>query len=370
MKTNFFSIVRKTTFLGLWLTIFLSLTAPFVFAQSKLTLGDLFAGLRSKKATLEERNKLLSEAVKVRGVTFAVTPEIEKELEETGASPELIEAVKQKGVVVKPTPIPTPQATPTPAPTPVAPDFSTFQKKGDGNFVRGEYDQAVVNYTKAIDLNAKEPSIYMSRGLVYYNRKFYELAIADYQKVIEIDPKEQMAYFYRGDSYEKLGELQKAANDFKKVLEMDADNEVAKANIQRLETELNKNKAQIISVANKTQPTSEPVKNNDSTRSSPPVESSKPPEFAELGSLIGFTVRLVPPVYPQSARALQLSGEVTVNITIDEQGNPILVKAVSGPATLRGASEDAVRRSKFKPAMFNNQPIKGRGYITFKFKPS
>ncbi|HRH40267.1 MAG TPA: TonB family protein [Pyrinomonadaceae bacterium] len=344
-----------------------------VYAQAKLSLGDIFTGLRSKKATIEEKNKLLTEAVKSRGITFAVTPEIEKELEETGAAKDLIEAIKQKAVVVKSTVVPTPTATPaptpipTPAPTPAQPDFSTFQKKGDSNFVKGEYDQAVINYSKAIELNPKEPSIYLSRGLIYYNRKFYDLAVADYGKVIEIDPKETMAYYYRGDSYEKLGDLQKANDDYKKVLDLDSSNDLVKTSLQRVEAELNKNKpkASMMTVASKT----DFAPKTESAKPAETKEEVKTPEYAELGSLVGFAVKLVSPVYPQNVRNLNIGGDVVVNVTIDEEGNPISVKATSGPTGLRIVSEEAVKKSKFRPAMVNNKPIKSKGYVTFKFKP-
>lgn len=340
------------------------------YAQTKLTLGDIFTGLRSKKVDLEERNKLLTEAIKSRGVTFSFTPDIEKELQETGADKELIEAIKQRSVIVKTSATPMPVATPapmpvaTPAATPAPPDFSTFQKKGDSNFVKGDYDSAVINYSKAIDLNPKESSIYLSRGLVYYNRKFYDLAIADYGKAIEIDPKEMMAYYYRGDSFEKLGELQKAADDYKKVVELDSSNENAKANVQRLEAELKKNqpKDTKVTTASNTEATSAPAKTGEAG------ESPAPPLMAELGSLVEFAVKLVQPIYPAGARTLRVEGSVLVNVTIDEEGNPIFIKAASGHTLLRQAAEDAVKRSKFRPAMVNNQPTKAKGFITFKFR--
>ena len=53
--------------------------------QAQLSLADFLIGLRSKKVTIEERNKILTDAARERGVTFALTPEIEKELENTGA---------------------------------------------------------------------------------------------------------------------------------------------------------------------------------------------------------------------------------------------------------------------------------------------
>ena len=75
----------------------------FVLSQSAiaqqgppLSLADFLIALRSKKATMQERNKLLTDATRARGVTFELTPEIEKELEATGADKELVDAIKAK----------------------------------------------------------------------------------------------------------------------------------------------------------------------------------------------------------------------------------------------------------------------------------
>jgi protein TonB len=42
-------------------------------------------------------------------------------------------------------------------------------------------------------------------------------------------------------------------------------------------------------------------------------------------------------------------------------------KAVDGHQLLRQSSEDAARRSKFKPAMLNGKPIKSTGVITYNY---
>jgi hypothetical protein len=34
---------------------------------------------------------------------------------------------------------------------------------------------------------------------------------------------------------------------------------------------------------------------------------------------------------------------------------------------LRSSAEDAANKSKFKPAMFNSRPIKGKGVINYNF---
>src|ERR1700755_1932496 len=65
-------------------------------APSQLSLADILIALRSKKADIGEKNKILADAVKQRGITFSLTPEIEKELDGTGAANDLIAAIREK----------------------------------------------------------------------------------------------------------------------------------------------------------------------------------------------------------------------------------------------------------------------------------
>jgi len=346
----------------------LALVAPTAQAQQQpsLSLADILIGLRSKKVILYERNRLLTGAVRQRGITFALTPEIEKELISTGADKELIEAIRQKSPVIKtmPTTMPTPLATPlptpvaTPVPIPVAtptpvptPDFAFYRKRADENVGKGEYTLAVNDYSRAIELNPKDVSVYLNRGLAHYNQKNYDLAAADYDKAIELNPKDSMLYFNRGNSYEKLGNLQKAVVDYKKAFELDAGNEAAKLSLQRLQTE----EAKVSPKQNAPEKTSvsEPVKT---------------PQGVELGALIDRAVRLVKPFYPPNAQKMRVEGQVTIQVALDEEGNVVSAKATAGPGLLRMACEDAARKSKFKPALANNQPVKATGFITYNFK--
>jgi hypothetical protein len=60
-----------------------------------LTLSDIFTALRTE-APLTTKNKLLTQGVEARGITFVLTPEIEKELRKAGANNALIEAIRKK----------------------------------------------------------------------------------------------------------------------------------------------------------------------------------------------------------------------------------------------------------------------------------
>ena len=343
----------------------LTVVAQTAQAQAQLSLADILIGLRSKKVILYERNRLLTDAVKQRGITFALTPEIEKELINTGADKELVEAIRQKSPVAKTTPtplpkplptavatpIPLPVATPTPVPSPPAPDFAFYRKRADENVGKGEYTLAVNDYSRAIELNPKEVSVYLNRGLAHYNQKNYDLAASDYNKAIELNPADSMLYFNRGNSHEKMGNLQKAVGDYRKAVELDANNEAAKLSLQRLQTEESK----VLPKPNATEKTlvSEP---------------SKTPPSVELGALIDRAVRLIKPVYPPNAQKMNIEGQVRVEVTLDEEGNVVTAKATGGPPLLRTTCEDAARKSKFKPAMVGNQAVKATGFISYNFK--
>jgi TonB family protein len=57
----------------------------------------------------------------------------------------------------------------------------------------------------------------------------------------------------------------------------------------------------------------------------------------------------VPPVYPEIAKRMKITGEVTVEATVDPDGKVTDAKAISGSKTLTLAAEDAVRKWKFVP---------------------
>jgi TonB family protein len=76
---------------------------------------------------------------------------------------------------------------------------------------------------------------------------------------------------------------------------------------------------------------------------------------------------MVTPIYSQIAIKAGAAGRVTVQVTLDEEGNITSAKAVDGHQFLRQSSEDAARRSKFKPVMFNNHPKKATGYIVYNY---
>ncbi|HEY6046359.1 MAG TPA: TonB family protein, partial [Pyrinomonadaceae bacterium] len=85
------------------------------------------------------------------------------------------------------------------------------------------------------------------------------------------------------------------------------------------------------------------------------------------GVLNGKAITLPPPGYPEIARAAKASGNVTVQVTIDEEGNVISANAVSGHPLLQGAAVAAARQAKFTPTRLNGEPVKITGQIMYTF---
>jgi TonB family protein len=87
----------------------------------------------------------------------------------------------------------------------------------------------------------------------------------------------------------------------------------------------------------------------------------------EGGVLNGRARSLPLPAYPEIARAARASGAVTVQITVDGQGNVVAARAVSGHPLLQGAAVTAARQAKFAPTHLQGQPVYVNGQLVYNF---
>jgi protein TonB len=106
----------------------------------------------------------------------------------------------------------------------------------------------------------------------------------------------------------------------------------------------------------------------DVAEAPPPPPKPTPPKAPISGGVLnGKAVRLVQPPYPAIARSAHASGQVRVQIVIDENGNVISAAPVSGHPLLQGAAVAAARASKFTPTKLSGQPVKVSGVIIYNF---
>ncbi len=98
----------------------------------------------------------------------------------------------------------------------------------------------------------------------------------------------------------------------------------------------------------------------ENTETAQPKAASKIPVMAEV-------IKKVAPEYPILARMQKIAGKVEVEAEIDEKGDVVRARAVSGPNALRFSAEEALKKWKFKPASVEgvNVPSKARIAVNF-----
>ncbi len=110
---------------------------------------------------------------------------------------------------------------------------------GDAYYYRGLVNHqmlksssfAISDLTRALDQDPKAhrgkytyPDAYYWRGVVYEDTQQYQVAIQDFTKVIELNPKYTSAYMERGRIYATLGKHLESIADFSRVIQLDPRN--------------------------------------------------------------------------------------------------------------------------------------------------
>ena len=85
------------------------------------------------------------------------------------------------------------------------------------------------------------------------------------------------------------------------------------------------------------------------------------------GVLNGKAISLPKPAYPPIAKQAHASGTVVVQVVVDEKGNVVSARPVSGHPLLQAAAVSAARGAKFSPTKLNGKPVRVTGVITYNF---
>ena len=95
-----------------------------------------------------------------------------------------------------------------------------YYNRGNSYDDKGQYDQAISDYSKAIEINSEIAEAYINRGNAYSKKSQYDKAISDYSKAIEINPKYADAYINRGIAHNSLGNYNSACDDWLKACKL------------------------------------------------------------------------------------------------------------------------------------------------------
>ena len=80
-------------------------------------------------------------------------------------------------------------------------DANAYNNRGNANYKIGDYDAAIWDYSKAINLNPSGIKAYINRGNVRCKIGDYGAAIWDYGAAINLNPKNAEAYIYQANAY-------------------------------------------------------------------------------------------------------------------------------------------------------------------------
>ncbi len=127
----------------------------------------------------------------------------------------------------------------------VADDAEDALKRGIEHAKKGEYNDAVGEFTRAIELKPDYVEAYIQRGTAYIElektlskrdsveellreERSLRLALDDFAEALKLDPKEPRAYYYRGVIYSKViyekgRPVEKGRAEFKKAIELKPD---------------------------------------------------------------------------------------------------------------------------------------------------
>ena len=98
-------------------------------------------------------------------------------------------------------------------------DATIYVWRGDVYRTKGVLDLAILDFSKAIDLDPNSATAYAWRGDVYRRKGDLDLALIDLNKAIELNPKYAWAHGVRSDVHERKGDLDQALIDLNKAIE-------------------------------------------------------------------------------------------------------------------------------------------------------
>ena len=92
--------------------------------------------------------------------------------------------------------------------------------RGNAKMLIGHLQEAIADFTVAIQLDKKYAKAYFNRGVAKNELGVYKDSIADYDRVIELNPQDADAYNNRGNAKNELGNYEDAIADLDRAIEL------------------------------------------------------------------------------------------------------------------------------------------------------
>ena len=102
-----------------------------------------------------------------------------------------------------------------------------YSMRGNAKRNSGDFDGAISDQNKALDFDPLYADGYFNRGIAKFKKGDFDGAIKDYSQVLKINPKDSDAFFNRANVKKDLGDLKGACEDWNKAAEL-GDEDAAK----------------------------------------------------------------------------------------------------------------------------------------------
>lgn len=99
-------------------------------------------------------------------------------------------------------------------------ELRNLLSKGINARERLDFNTAIINFSKAIELDPNCLEAYFQRACIFSEQQKYTEAIEDFTKIIECEPKNHLAYLNRGIANEQLKKFQESMVDYTKAMNL------------------------------------------------------------------------------------------------------------------------------------------------------
>ncbi|XP_038211213.1 RNA polymerase II-associated protein 3-like isoform X2 [Zerene cesonia] len=191
-----------------------------------------------------------------------------------------------------------------------------YEKERGNSFVKQEkWSEAIVCYSRAIELVKDDAIYYANRGLCYLKKDSLHQAEKDCTEALKLDPTYVKALQRRATARERLGSLRAASSDLNEVLKLEPHNAAAKRQLEAIKTRMGTKGAK-----SKSSPSSTPtIEVQPITKTAQPkvveLETTEPTPLEKWRDGVGENITVIKPVkkppHLRSKRALK-------HITIQE----------------------------------------------------
>jgi tetratricopeptide (TPR) repeat protein len=103
-------------------------------------------------------------------------------------------------------------------PSSTPPTADDYYVRGSAFLQRGDYQQALSDYTQAIRLQPDFAEAYGNRQKIYFWQGNYQQAVADGNRAIQLNPDLSTAYIFRGFAHSKLGNIRNQLSDLNQAV--------------------------------------------------------------------------------------------------------------------------------------------------------